>query len=84
MKIQFTQRMIETTNATRRLHQPSTCLQLAAARTNRRPLRISLPLLRREECMTKRSLLAAMRDAEFHEWLTTGDDFLDALHHPLR
>lgn len=84
MQTQFTQRNIETTNAARRSHKLSTCLQLAAVRTNRRPMRISFPVPRRESCLTRRALRAALRDAEFHEWLTTGDDFLDALHHPLR
>lgn len=84
MQTQFTQRNIATTNATRRSHKHSTCLQFAAARTNRRPMRISFPAPRRESCLTRRALRVAYRDAEFHEWLTTGDDFLDALHHLLR
>lgn len=84
MQTQLTHRNIETTNVTRRSHKLSTCLQLADIRTNRRPMRISFPVPRREECLTRRAMRAALRDAEFQEWLTTGDDFLDAMHHPLR
>lgn len=54
---------------------------------SRRPCSAQLalpPVPRLPACRSTQSVRAALRDAEFHEWLTTGDDFLDALHHPLR
>jgi len=63
----------------------SPCLQLACARTRHRKLRIALPLPlpRREPCLTRRAMLAALREAEFHAWLASGGDFLTSMHQPV-
>ena len=80
MQTQLANRIAETTDSTNRSRKLSTLLQLAEAQTRQRPIRVSFPLRRREQCLTKRSMLAALRDAEFHEWLAGGDDFTDAMH----
>lgn len=38
---------------------------------------------RREACLTKRALLAALREAEFDEWMATGGDYLSSMHQPM-
>jgi len=58
-----------------RVRKPSP-LQLAEACACRRKVRIRLPLWRRRSCLTKRALIAALRQAEFAEWQATGGDFL--------
>jgi hypothetical protein len=63
-------------------HATSPFLQLAQARAARRPLHISLPVRRREGCLTRRALLAALREAEFDEWQASGGDFLDHSYQP--
>lgn len=83
MQTQLTNRIHEPHGALIRSPQQSACLQLPGARERRRLTRISFPLRRREQCLTKRSLLEALRDAELHEWLNGGDDFADALHQPI-
>lgn len=80
MQTQLANRIAESTDATNRSRKLSTFLQLAEARTRQRPVRISFPLRRNEQCLPKRSMLAALGDAEFHEWLAAGDDFADAMH----
>lgn len=82
MQTQLTQRNIETTNATHRSHKLSTCLQLAETRTNLRPVRISFPVPRRESCLTRRAMRAALREAEFFDWLNGDDDFAGVMHQP--
>lgn len=47
---------------------PSPCLQLVEARARHRRIRIALPLPRRESCLTKRKMIAALREAELAEW----------------
>ncbi len=60
-------------------------LRIVEARKRRRPIRISLPVLRRESCFTRRAMLAALREAEFADWLASGGDYLDsAMHQPVR
>ena len=80
MQTQLANRIAETTDAANRSRKLSTFLQLAQAQARQRPIRISFPLRRREACMTKRSMLAALREAEFYDWLAGGDDFADAMH----
>jgi hypothetical protein len=50
-----------------------------------RKLRIALPLPRRQECLTKRALVAAMRAAELAEWEASGGDYLarGPMHQPV-
>lgn len=78
MQAQLTNQNIETTNASIRSRKLSSFLQIAEARCERRTTRISLP--RRESCLTKQKMLAAMREAEFQEWMDTGGDYLDSMH----
>lgn len=76
-------RITETLAATPRSQKPSPFLQLADARARQRSLRIALPLRRRETCLTKRAMLAALRDAEFEDWMNSGGDYLDSMHQPI-
>ena len=50
-----------------------------------RKLRIALPLPRRQECLTRRALVAAMRAAELAEWELSGGDCLRSgvMHQPV-
>jgi hypothetical protein len=82
MKVQLTNRNIESTDATIRSRKQSPFLQLAEARTQQRAIRIAMPLRRRESCVTKRAKLAALRDAEFAEWLSSYRDFLGNMYQP--
>ena len=41
-----------------------------------RKIRVAIPLPRRQECLTKRALVAAMRVAELAEWEASGGDYL--------
>jgi hypothetical protein len=61
----------------------SPILQLAKAWMRRRPIRISLPSRRRESCLTRRAMLAALREAEFDNWQATGGDVLSSMHQPI-
>jgi hypothetical protein len=45
-----------------------------------RPIRISFPSRRRESCLTRRAMLAALREAEFDNWQATGGDVLSSMH----
>lgn len=83
MQTQITNRNIETNTATPRSQKPSPFRQLAEARTPHRKIRIALPLPRRESCLTRRAMLAALREAEFAEWMESGGDYLDHLHQPI-
>src|SRR5215471_10086855 len=62
--------------------KPSTFLQLAEARARHRKIRIVLPLPQRQECSTKRAMLAALRETELTAWQASGGDFLARLHQP--
>ena len=83
MQTQTLNRITETTSATSRSQKQNTFLQLTEARSSKRPVRVALPVRRREECMTKRAMLAALREAEFAEWMNSGGDYLDAMHQPV-
>ena len=83
MQTQQLNRITEPLNATPRSWKPSPFLQLADVRTRQRPIRIALPLRRRETCLTKRAMLAALRDAEFEDWMNSGGDYLDSMHQPV-
>lgn len=83
MQTQQLNRITETLDATPRSQKPSPFLQLAHARTRQRPIRIALPLRRRESCQNRRAMLAALRDAEFEDWMASGGDYLDSMHQPI-
>jgi hypothetical protein len=51
-------------------------LRSAEVQGQHRKIRIALPLPRRQECLTKRALVAAMRAAELAEWEASGGDYL--------
>ena len=56
---------------------------LFACETSRcRKLHLALRL-RRESCLTRRAMLAALREAEFNEWMASGGDYLSSMHHPV-
>jgi hypothetical protein len=64
--------------------KPSPFLQLAEARLRHRKIRIALPTLpRRQSCVTRRAMLAALREAEFDDWQATGGDVLSSMHQPI-
>ena len=47
-------------------------------------IRFILPTLpRRKPCVTRRALLAAIRQAELAEWQASGGDYLHAMHRPV-
>jgi len=57
--------------------QSSPFLQLAEAPSKHRRIRVALPTLpRRQSCLTKRAMLAALREAELAEWQASGGDFM--------
>jgi len=65
------------------MRNPSTLPQSAEAREHRK-LRFALPTLpRRQSCLTRRAVLAAMREAELAQWETSGGDFLSSMHQPI-
>jgi hypothetical protein len=51
-------------------------LQLDESCMGRRKIRIRLLLPRRESCLTRRAMIAALRAAELAEWDASGGDFL--------
>jgi hypothetical protein len=56
----------------------------ALAELSRDKIRFILPTLpRRKPCVTRRALLAAMREAELAEWQASGGDYLHAMHQPV-
>lgn len=82
MQTQQLNRITGSVAANPRSQKPLSFLQLAGAQTKRRAIRISFAP-RREVCLTKRAMLAALREAEFDEWLASGGDFLDRMHQPV-
>lgn len=73
-------RITETAEPADRPQEQTPLLQLTQARASRRPVRVALPVRRRETCLTRRALLAALREAEFAEWMASGGDFLASMH----
>jgi hypothetical protein len=63
----------------------SSFLQLTGVRASHRKIRIALPTLpRRQCCITRRAMLAALREAELEEWQATGGDVLSSsMHQPV-
>lgn len=49
----------------------------------RRPIRLASLPRRRETCLTRRAKIAALREAEFYNWLNDADDFTGAMHPPV-
>ncbi len=82
MQTQPLNRITETFPATPWSQKQSPFLRLAAHR-QQWPIRIALPLRRRESCQTRRAMLAALRDAEFEDWMNSGGDYLDSMHQPI-
>jgi hypothetical protein len=52
-------------------------LPFASAQAHRK-LRLALPLPRRESCLTRRAMLAALGEAELAAWQASGGDSLRA------
>ena len=83
MQTQTLNRITETAEAANRSQKQTPFVQIAEARANRRPVRFAFPVRRRETCLTKRAMLAALREAEFAEWMNSGGDFLHSMHQPV-
>jgi hypothetical protein len=69
----------------RAAHRPTrlwTRIHVADSCERRRNIRINFAP-RRESCLTKRTMLAAMREAELAEWMATGGDYLASMHKPI-
>ncbi len=41
-----------------------------------RPIRITFPARRHQDSLTRRDIIAALREAEFEHWQSSGGDFL--------
>ena len=74
---------VEMTGANRSFRKHTSFLQLAEARICHRKVRIAFPLPRRESCVTKRAMLAALREAEYAEWMASGGDYVSSMHQPI-
>lgn len=72
-------RHTETTAATAASDNSSSFLELPRTPACHRAVRIALPLPRRESCLTRRALLAALREAELAAWQSSGGDYLRSL-----
>jgi hypothetical protein len=79
MHTEFITRNIKKPGATIHSRRLSPFLQLAKGRMQRRTIRIPLAP-GHESCLTQRSLLATLREAEYREWLATGGDYLNSTH----
>jgi len=69
----------------RAAHRPArlwTRIHVHDACERRRNIRINFSP-RRETCLTKRTMLAALREAEFAEWMASGGDYLASMHQPV-
>jgi len=82
MQTKTTDMNLETEFGISRPHRQFT-RESSAACPNRRTIHAPLPLRRRESCLTRRAMLAALREAEFYEWLASGGDYLDRTHRTL-
>jgi hypothetical protein len=83
MQTQTLNRITETVGATSRSQKQNAIFQLAEACSNKHPVRVAFPVRRREACLTRRAMLAALREAELAEWMNSGGDFLDSMHQPV-
>jgi hypothetical protein len=73
----------ENSQATRFNPKPARFLTTATTCTERRTRRVHVPLPRHEHCVTKRHLIAALRQAELSDWLASGGDYLSSMHQPV-
>lgn len=73
---------LETNRATFRPRKLSPFLQLTEARARCRKIRLSFSP-RREVCLTKRAMIAAIREAELADWIASGGDYLNSMHQPV-
>jgi hypothetical protein len=83
MQIQLTNRIIENNITTDRLPKYAPTLQLTEAHSRNRKIRIAVRWPRREVCLTRRAMRAALRESEFNDWLNGGDDFVGTMHQPV-
>jgi hypothetical protein len=83
MQSQTLNRITETATAANRVQKQTLFHQLTDTQKRLRPVRVALPVRRRETCLTKRAMLAALREAEFAEWMASGGDYLDSMHQPV-
>ena len=79
MQTQPMNRILETNDATPRSRNALLRLHIADGRIGQRKVSVAIPIFRRESCMTKRAVLAALREAELEEWSASGGDFLASL-----
>jgi len=83
MQTQMNNQTIEVRNTTIRFRRPSPILQLAEVRERHRKIRLGCRAPRREVCLTKRAMIAALREAELADWLASGGDYLNSMHQPV-
>ena len=83
MQTQTNNQTIEARNTTSRFQRPSPFLQLAEARERHRRIRLGFRAPRRAACLTKRAMIAALREAELNDWLASGGDYLNSMHQPI-
>lgn len=57
----------------------SILLNVEACKRNR-PVRISFPSRLRATCLTRRAMVAGLREAEFDDRRASGGDYLDSMH----
>jgi hypothetical protein len=62
---------------------PGPPIRRADTRARQRRIRSTFGIPRRAACLTRRALLAALREAEFAEWMATGGDYLASMHQPV-
>jgi hypothetical protein len=83
MQIQLLNRIIENDLATDRLPKHTPILERTEAHSRNRKIRIAVCWPRREVCLTRRAMRAALRESEFNDWLNGGDDFVGTMHQPI-
>jgi len=59
-------------------------LHLVETSDRHRTIRVAPPSPRRESCVTKRAMLAALREAELAVWQGNGGDYLNRSPRPIR
>ena len=83
MQTQTTNQTIESRCTVIRHRRPAPILQLVEARERHRRIRLGFRVPRREVCLSKRAMIAALREAEFNDWMNSGGDFLASMHQPI-
>ncbi len=83
MTTQTASRTPQTFAASSRTRKPSPPLHRADVCERHRQIRLGFRVPRRQACLTKRAMVAALREAEFKEWLHDGYDHMSSMHQPV-